>query len=404
MIHHYYKVLSKKTCTYCDAVKELLTRHNASFEVIDCVDWNDAQSILEMYGYSTASKTFPLVIEIQHGGAGARMLGGFEATRDHFEEPLLSCREDRYCMFPIEMPDVWSLFKKAQASYWVAEEISLRDDVADYEALKPEEKHFINHVLAFFAESDGIVSENLAVNFFKEIQSAEVRGFYAFQLAMEQVHSEMYSLLIDSFVKDHDEKKRLFNATVHLPAVKAKAEWAMKWLDTSRRFAERLFAFTCVEGILFSGSFASIYWLKQRGILPGLCLSNAFISRDEGLHQEFGTTLYRKLIRKLSDVTAHEIVKEAVDNEIIFINEAMRCDMIGMNPRLMSQYIQYVGDRLLVDMGHPKMYNATNPFDFMNLISLRGKENFFERVPSEYARAGVMATAEDQTFAVDEDF
>ena len=399
-----YFIVSKSACTYCDAVKDLMTRHNASFEVVDCVDWNDAQCILNTYGLSTASKTFPMVFVIQSGGAGARMIGGFEATRDSFEEPLLASRVDRFCMFPIEMPDIWSLFKKAQASYWVVEEISLREDVADYEALKPEEKQFINHVLAFFAESDGIVSENLALNFFKEVQSAEVRGFYAFQLAMEQVHSEMYSLLIDSFVKDQNEKRRLFNATAHLPAVKAKAEWAMKWLDTSRRFAERLFAFTCVEGILFSGSFCAIYWLKQRGILPGLCLSNAFISRDEGLHQEFGTTLYRRLVRKLSDETAHEIVKEAVENEIVFINDAMRCDMIGMNPRLMAQYIQYVGDRLLVDMGHPKAYNATNPFDFMNLISLRGKENFFERVPSEYARAGVMATPEDQTFADDEDF
>jgi ribonucleotide reductase beta subunit family protein with ferritin-like domain len=305
-----------------------------------------------------------------------------------FVEPLLKPDENRYVMFPIQHNDVWDLYKRSVDSFWIVNEVNLAQDLNDWDKLSNDERNFIKMVLAFFAASDGVVLENLAVRFMNDVQVSEVRAFYGFQIAMENIHSEMYSLLIETYIKDNVEKKQLFEATENFPCIAKKANWAKKWLNDKRsNFATRLVAFAVIEGIFFSSSFASIYWIKKRGLMPGLTFSNELISRDEALHTEFAVLLYSKIVKKLSKKRIHEIIKDAVDIEKEFITEAIPCRMIGMNARLMTQYIEFVADRLTLQLGYDKIYNATNPFDFMELISMESKVNFFERTNSEYALA-----------------
>ncbi|HRH02178.1 MAG TPA: ribonucleoside-diphosphate reductase small subunit [Bacteroidia bacterium] len=319
-------------------------------------------------------------------------------------EPILKENKDRFVLFPIKHRDIWEMYKKAEASFWTAEEIDLSPDGQDWEnKLTPDEKHFIKHVLAFFAASDGIVNENLAVNFMNEVQYPEARCFYGFQIMMENIHSETYSLLIDTYIKDAKEKDGLFHAIETLDCVKKKAEWALKWISNGS-FAERLIAFAAVEGIFFSGSFCSIFWLKKRGLMPGLSFSNELISRDEGLHCDFACLLYEQLQNKLAPSRVSEIIKNAVEIEKEFVTDALPVRLIGMNADLMCQYIEFVADRLLVALGCSKVYNAANPFDFMELISLQGKTNFFEKRVAEYQKSGVMGKKEDNVFTLDEDF
>ena len=321
------------------------------------------------------------------------------------EEPLLKENKDRFVLFPIKHDEIWEMYKKAEASFWTAEEIDLSSDLKDWEKLNDGERHFISHVLAFFAASDGIVNENLAVNFMREVQLPEARSFYGFQIMIENIHSETYSLLIDTYVKDPDERHKLFNAIETVPCVKKKAEWALKWIDSSN-FVERLIAFAAVEGIFFSGSFCSIFWLKKRGLMPGLSFSNELISRDEGLHCDFACLLYKMIQNKLPVERVYEIIENAVEIEKEFVTDALPVDLIGMNSKLMCEYIEFVADRLLVALGYPKLYNKTNPFDFMELISLQGKTNFFEKRVGEYQKAGVMNgnKAKSYAFSLSEDF
>ena len=307
-------------------------------------------------------------------------------------EPLLDENSDRFVLFPIKYNQIWEMYKKAEASFWTAEEVDLGSDVAHWEKLTDDERHFISHVIGFFAASDGIVNENLGVRFLKEVQVPEARAFYGFQIAIENIHSEMYSLLLETYIKDPVEKNKLFNAVETVPVVGKKADWAMKWIDSSDSFAERLVAFACVEGIFFSGSFCAIYWLKKRGLLPGLTFSNELISRDEGLHTDFACLMYSLLNNKLSNERIADIVTNAVELEKEFICDALPVDLIGMNSRLMSQYIEFVADRLLVALGNEKVYNVANPFDWMEMLSLQGKTNFFEKRVGEYQKNGVMAS------------
>ncbi|KAF8819442.1 ribonucleoside-diphosphate reductase small subunit [Cardiosporidium cionae] len=320
------------------------------------------------------------------------------------EEVLLKSNPQRWVMFPIKYPAIWEMYKKEEASFWTAEEIDLAQDMNDWDSLSTNEQHFIKYVLAFFAASDGIVLENLASKFLSEIQLPEARAFYGFQIAMENIHSETYSLLIDQYIRDNEEKRMLFEAIDTVPAVQTKALWAVKWINDSNSFAERLVAFCAVEGILFSGSFCAIYWLKKRGLMPGLTFSNELISRDEGLHADFACLLYSMLQHKLPPECVQCIIREAVDVERAFVCGALSCDLIGMNSRLMSQYIEFVADRLLVSLGVGKIFNATNPFDWMELISLQGKTNFFEKRVGEYQKAGIMADRNQQTFDLEADF
>ena len=320
------------------------------------------------------------------------------------EESILKENKDRFVLFPIKHHDIWEMYKQEEASFWTAEEIDLNPDLHDWEnKLNDDEKHFIKHVLAFFAASDGIVNENLAVNFMKEVQYPEARCFYGFQIMMENIHSETYSLLIDSYIKDPKEKDKLFHSIDTLPCVGKKAEWAIKWIGNGT-FAERLIAFAAVEGIFFSGSFCSIFWLKKRGLMPGLTFSNELISRDEGLHCDFACLLYSQLDNQLPKERVTAIITNAVEIEKEFVSDALPVSLIGMNAKLMCQYIEFVADRLLVALGCEKAYNATNPFDFMELISLQGKTNFFEKRVAEYQKSGVMGKKEDNIFSLDEDF
>ncbi len=321
-------------------------------------------------------------------------------------EPILQENKDRFVLFPIQHDDIWQFYKNSEASFWTAEELDLAADIDDWEnKLTDDERYFIKHVLAFFAASDGIVNENLAENFVAEVQYTEAKFFYGFQIAMENIHSETYSLLIDTYIGDKKEKDYLFNAIETFAPVKKKAEWALKWIDNGS-FAERLIAFAVVEGIFFSGSFCSIFWLKKRGLMPGLTFSNELISRDEGMHCDFAVLLYNNhLINKLPKEKVRDIVIDAVNIEKEFILESLPVRLIGMNADLMSQYIEFVADRLLGELNIEKVYNATNPFDFMDMINLQGKTNFFEKRVGEYQKAGVAANSEsDQSFSLDEDF
>ena len=303
-------------------------------------------------------------------------------------DPLLTPNEKRFVMFPIQDDSIWKMYKKQVDSFWIPGEVGLSQDLADWKKLNDDERHFISMVLAFFAGSDGIVQDNLAARFMGDVQLSEARAFYGFQIAMESIHNEMYSILIDTYITDPEKKDKLFNAIDNYPCIRRKADWAKKWIaDNRSSFAARLVAFACVEGIFFSSSFASIYWIKKRGLMPGLTFSNELISRDEALHTEFAVLLYTKLYKKLNKKRVYEIIQEAVEIEKEFITEAIPCRMIGMNAKLMSQYIEFVADRLSLQLGYDKIYNSANPFDFMELISIETKVNFFERTNSEYALA-----------------
>ncbi|MGL4767224.1 MAG: ribonucleotide-diphosphate reductase subunit beta [Formosimonas sp.] len=318
-------------------------------------------------------------------------------------EPILAHNPDRFVLLPIQHPNLWQQYKRQKACFWTAQEIDLEPDLVDWRKLTDGERHFISHVLAFFAASDGIVNENLAVNFMKEVQIPEARCFYGFQVAMENIHSETYALLIDTYIQNEEEKNRLFHAIDTIPAVTNKAQWALRWIDNGN-FAERLVAFAAVEGIFFSGSFCALYWLKKRGLMPGLTFSNELISRDEGLHCEFACTLYRMLKQRLSTEAVQTIIRDAVAIEKDFVCDALPVNLIGMNAELMAQYIEFVADHWLVALGYPKIYNTKNPFDFMDMISLEGKTNFFEKRVGDYQKAGVLASKSEQVFSLEEDF
>ena len=321
-------------------------------------------------------------------------------------EPILADNKDRFVIFPIKHDDIWQFYKKAEASFWTAEEVDLHPDLGDWNnKLNDDERFFISHILAFFAASDGIVNENLAINFLQEVQYPEARCFYGFQIMIENIHSEMYSLLIDTYIKDNKEKDHLLRAVDTIPCVQKKAEWALRWIQKGT-FAERLIAFAAVEGIFFSGSFCSIFWLKKRGLMPGLTFSNELISRDEGLHCDFACLLYQNhIVEQLPEETVKDIIRHAVEIEKEFVSDALPVRLIGMNAELMCQYIEFVADRLLLALGCSKVWNATNPFDFMEMISLQGKTNFFERRVGEYAKSGVANKDKGSSaFSTEEDF
>jgi ribonucleoside-diphosphate reductase beta chain len=320
-------------------------------------------------------------------------------------EPILESNNNRFVLFPIQHDDIWAFYKRAEASFWTAEEIDLAADLIDWDTkLNDNERHFIKHVLAFFAASDGIVNENLAENFLSEVQYTEAKFFYGFQIAIENIHSETYSLLIDTYIKDTADKDYLFNAIDTMDCVRKKADWALRWIDQGN-FAERLVAFAAVEGIFFSGSFCSIFWLKKRGLMPGLAFSNELISRDEGLHCDFACLLYNNhVVNKLDKKEIEKIILDAVEIEKEFILDALPVRLIGMNSELMSQYIEFVADRLLQELGNEKVFNTSNPFDFMDMISIQGKTNFFEKRVAEYQKAGVLDGKNNSDFTIDEDF
>lgn len=308
-------------------------------------------------------------------------------------EPLLKESNDRFVLFPIKHNAIWDMYKQGVASFWVAEEIDLYQDLNDWNSLNEQEKHYISHILAFFSASDGIVNENLAMRFYNEVQLPEARSFYGFQIAMENIHAETYGLLIDTYIKDAAQKNHLLKAIDTIPCIKKKADWALKWINGNENFAERLVAFAAIEGIFFSGSFCSIFWLKKRGLMPGLTFSNELISRDEGLHTDFACLLYRDYIQdKPSEARIRELITEAVAFEAEFITEALPVSLIGMNADQMKEYIKFVADRLMRSLGYKEIYNAKNPFDWMELISMQGKTNFFEKKVSEYQKAGVSNT------------
>jgi ribonucleoside-diphosphate reductase subunit M2 len=318
-------------------------------------------------------------------------------------EPLLTEDDSRYVMFPIKDQEVWDMYKKQVDCFWRAEEVDLSKDMTHWETLNADEKHFVSMILAFFAASDGIVLENLGARFMNEVQLAEARAFYGFQIAMENIHSQMYSQLIETYITDREQKHKLFHALENFDCIKKKADWAKKWIGDNRStFATRLVAFACVEGIFFSGSFCSIFWLKKRGLMPGLTFSNELISRDEALHTEFAVLLHNKLIRKCNKNKVYDIIKEAVEIEKTFITEALPCRLIGMNADLMKQYIEFIADRLCVQLGFDKIYQSSNPFDFMELISVESKTNFFEKRVSEYALAD--KTKREDIFDMNDEF
>jgi ribonucleotide reductase beta subunit family protein with ferritin-like domain len=320
-------------------------------------------------------------------------------------EPLLQESSDRFVLFPIRYPDIWEKYKQHSAVTWFAEEVDLSKDMTHWEKLSDGERHFIKHIIAFFAGSDGIVMENLAVRFMREVQWPEAKLFYSLQNFIEGVHSEVYSLLIDTYITDYEEKTKLFQAIKTIPCVQKKADWALAWIDNKdASFATRLVGFAAVEGIFFSGAFCAIFWLKQRGLMPGLTVSNEFIARDEGLHTDFACLLYSKLVNKLTKKEVHKIIRDAVKIEKQFITKSLPCELIGMNAKMMCQYIEFVADRLLIQLGYPKAYSATNPFTFMETISLENKDNFFEKKVSTYGKAAVGKDKKEMSFKMDADF
>jgi ribonucleoside-diphosphate reductase subunit M2 len=371
------QIYSKDECDLCEAATKLCNSEGFDYEKIKI----DREDLKKLCGGKLDS--YPQIF------MNDRRIGNYFEFQDYIEdeyEPLLEPTLDRFTIFPLKHQNLWDLYKKAQMSNWTAEEIDLSKDMEDWVQLTDNEQKFIKYILAFFAGSDGIVFENINNNFADEVQASEARSFYGYQCHNEMVHGETYSKLIDKYIKDSSEKKQLFQAIQTIPCIERKAEWAMKWFDKSRPFAERLFAFACVEGIFFSGSFCAIFWLKKRGLLPGLCFSNELISRDEGLHQEFAVELFNMLQQKPSKDIIHTIIKEAVEIEKGFILDALPCSLIGMNSEKMSEYIEYVSDRLLKQVGHPTIWNSKNPFDFMENISLDGKTNFFEKRVGDYGK------------------
>lgn len=381
-------IFSKDGCQYCDHAVELCKSENLEYEK----ELVTKDELKEKCGATTYPQIF---VDDKHVGDYFTFQ---DWVQDEFD-PILYPTLNRFTVFPLKYPHLWELYKKAQMSNWTAEEVDLSNDMDDWKTLNENEKKFIKYILAFFAGSDGIVFENINNNFADEVQISEARSFYAYQAHNEMVHGETYSKLIDKYIKDQSEKKQLFEAIQTVPCIEQKAKWAMKWFSGSS-FAERLFAFACVEGIFFSGSFCAIYWLKKRGLMPGLCFSNELISRDEGLHQEFAVELYKLLKNKPSTETIHTIIKEAVEIEKEFILNALPCKLIGMNSEKMSSYIEYVSDRLLKQIGVPPIWNSKNPFDFMENISLDGKTNFFEKRVGDY---GKMDDSSDE-IGFDEEF
>ncbi len=372
-----FKILSKNGCKLCDDAKKLMDKNDIPYEVLKV----DKDELNKLCGKIVPSYPQMLLNDVHFGDI-------FD-LEDYFEneyEPILVENKNRFTIFPLKHYNLWDIYKKAQMSNWTAEEIDLSSDLADWKSLNENEKHFIKYVLAFFASSDGIVYENLNLNFSKEIQLPEVRSFYAYQEHNEMVHGETYSLLIDKYINDLDEKDKIFRAIETIPCIQKKAEWALTYFNKTIPFAERLVAFTCVEGIFFSGSFCSIFWLKKRGLMPGLSFSNELISRDEAMHQEFAVELFRMLKHKPTQHKIETIVKTAVSCEREFIIEAIPCKLIGMDSLKMSQYIEYVADRLLKQLGYKPVWNVENPFDFMENISLDGKTNFFEKRVGEYSK------------------
>tara|TARA_Y200000002_G_scaffold327903_1_gene291238 strand:+ start:2259 stop:3422 length:1164 start_codon:yes stop_codon:yes gene_type:complete len=370
------EILSKNGCTYCEHAENLCKDYNLEYKKT-IIDKTELKSRC-----GAQASTFPQLI------VNGTLIGDFFEFQEFLEEaePMLLPTLSRFTVFPIEHENLWSLYKKAQMSNWTAEEIDFSKDMDDWNSLSDNEKHFIKYILAFFAGSDGIVFENLNDNFASEVQYTEARSFYAYQEHNEMVHGETYSKLIDKYIRSSKEKKELFEAIQTIPCIEKKAKWAMKWFDKNRPFSERLIAFACVEGIFFSGSFCAIFWLKKRGLLPGLCFSNELISRDEGMHLEFAVELFKMLKNKPSKTVIEEIIKDAVSIEKEFITDALPCSLIGMNSEKMSEYIEYVADRLIKQVGHDKIWNTKNPFDFMENISLDGKTNFFEKRVGDYGK------------------
>lgn len=393
-------LFSKLSCPQCTQLKGIMNTQNIKFtEKIykSIYDLSKNENIDE--DDIILFTSFPIV-QIDN------ILWSYEDCLRKFDEPIIQPNSNRFTIYPIQYHDIFQMYKQARASFWQPEEISLKDDMKDWLNMADDEKHFISHILAFFSASDGIVNENLNLNFGNEVQFPEARAFYTFQTAIESIHSETYGLLLDKYIQNPSEKLKLQHGMQTIPSVKKKAEWALKWTNSNKSFAERLIAFACVEGVMFSGSFCSIFWLKKRGILPGLCFSNELISRDEGLHTEFAVLLYRNYIKhKLSQDTVCNIIKEAVDCEKEFIIESLPCKLIGMNSELMSEYIEYVADRLLVSLGYSKIWNSPLPdlLSFMENLSLSGKTNFFEKRVGEYAKAGVM-DEQESCFDLDADF
>ena len=343
------------------------------------------------------------------GGGGASSVPGLSLSplpsADTFVEPILRENPHRFTLFPVQKPKLFAKYKNHMSVFWVPEEIDLSKDLKDWVKLTEREQYFIRHILGFFAGSDGIVQENLATRFIREVQSPEARAFYSIQNAIEQIHSETYSLLIDTYIQDKELKEQTFKAIQTIPCVAKKAEWAKRWIEsTEEDFATRLIAFAIVEGIFFSGAFCAIFWLKDRGVMPGLTISNEFIARDEGLHTDFACALYEEIERKVPKTKVHKIIREAVKIEKEFIITALPCELIGMNSGLMGQYIEFVADRLSSQLGYGKIWSTANPFDFMERISMEGKDNFFEKRVSTYAKAGVGKTVAEQTFSMDADF
>ena len=383
------EILSKDGCTYCDHAEELCKNLN-----LDYTRTYVSKDVLKERCGAKAPVYPQVFVNSVH-------VGDYFAFQEYVDdaEPILLPTLNRFTVFPIEYENLWALYKKAQMSNWTAEEVDVSTDMDDWKSLSDNERHFIKYVLAFFAGSDGIVFENINNNFADEVQITEARSFYAYQSHNEMVHGETYSKLIDKYIRDGAEKKELLQAITTIPSIKEKAKWAMRWFDTSRPFSERLLAFACVEGIFFSGSFCAIFWLKKRGLLPGLCFSNELISRDEGMHLEFAIELFKLLKHRPSQDIVHEIVREAVAIEKSFIIEALPCSLIGMNSEKMSDYIEYVSDRMLKQAGFDKIWNTQNPFDFMENISLDGKTNFFEKRVGDYGKID-----ESTTVTFDEEF
>jgi ribonucleoside-diphosphate reductase beta chain len=367
---------------------------------------NDSSSKLcDVIKSTTSPGRKPRVPKAEPPALALAEVNSIELPKPVIDEPLLTENPGRFVLFPIQHQDIFDMAKKAVAVFWTTEEVDLTKDTKDWEKLDQNTKHFIKHVLGFFAASDGILMENLALNFQNEVQWPEAKYFYANQNFMEAIHSEMYSLLIDTYIDDRTEKQHLLEGATTIPAIQKKADWAKQWLNAKEAdFATRLVAFAVVEGIFFSGAFCSIFWLKKSGLMPGLTTSNEFIARDEGMHTEFACLLYSKIKHKLAKSKVNKIIKEAVKIEKNFITKALPCELIGMNADLMSQYIEFVADRLVVQLGYPKIFNAANPFDFMERISLEGKDNFFEKRNANYAKAGVGKTQAEMSFSVNEDF
>ena len=395
-----FVLYSKNECVNCNIVKQLFDLVGIKYQMEILASIGQLVRLLETNGFDSDDISgFPVVVD-----KTANTMYSYEQIMAQYSEPLLMDNQNRFSLYPIQYQDIYEMYKKARASYWQPEEITLAKDKGDWESMSTDEKHFVSHILAFFAASDGIVNENININFSKEIQVPEARAFYAFQEAIEAVHSETYSILLDKYIDDSKQKQHLQNAIMNVDSIKQKADWALKYMNRDNSFAKRFFAFACVEGIYFSGSFCAIYWLKKRNLLPGLAFSNELISRDEGLHADFACLLYNKLRNKLPESTVHDIVHDAVVNEKAFIIESLPCKLIGMNSELMGQYIEFVADRLLTQIHCEKLYFTKNPFDFMENISLNGKTNFFEKRVGEYAKAGVMSDQSEQQFSLDADF